>query len=69
MGPSTQRGAFVSEYSWILVSILLLVPTLVVGFIRVVLRKQDSMIAGTWGIVFALLTFASSLWIIIQRVS
>ena len=58
-----------SDYSWILVSILLLVPPLVVGFLRFGLRKQLSAISGTGGMLFAAMSFAAAIWIILDRVS
>lgn len=58
-----------SEHSWIWVAILLLVPSLVVGFLRFVLRKRDSDIAGWGGVLFAVMTFATAIWIILDKVS
>ncbi|MGY1458737.1 MULTISPECIES: hypothetical protein [unclassified Luteimonas] len=57
------------EYSWILASILLLVPSLVVGFLRFGLRKEPSAISGWGGVLFALMTFAAAIWIILEKVS
>lgn len=58
-----------TEYAWIIVAILLLVPSLVVGFLRFGLKKKSSAISGSGGIVFSLMTFAVALWIIVDKVS
>ncbi|MBB1472949.1 MULTISPECIES: hypothetical protein [unclassified Luteimonas] len=57
------------EYSWLLVAIVLLVPSLVVGFLRFGLRKEASAINGWGGVLFALMTFAAAIWIILEKVS
>lgn len=57
------------DYSWILVSILLLVPSLVVGMLRFGLRKKTSAISGWGGVIFAAMTFAAAIWIILEKVS
>jgi hypothetical protein len=57
------------EYSWLLVAILLLVPSLVVAFLRFGLRKPASAISGAGGILFSVMTFAAAIWIIIDKVS
>lgn len=56
-------------YGWILVSIVLLVPSLVVGFLRFVLRRPPSAVSGWGGVLFALMTFCAAFWIIIEKVS
>jgi len=58
-----------SEHSWILVAILLLVPSAVVGFLRFGLGKQASAISGWGGVLFAAMTFAAAIWIILDKVS
>src|SRR5690606_41667490 len=49
-------------YSWLLVSILLLVPSLVVGILRFGLRRRRSAVSGWGGVLFAAMTFAAALW-------
>lgn len=56
-------------YSWLLVSILLLVPSLVVGILRFGLRMRRSAVSGWGGVLFAAMTFAAALWIIVDKVS
>ncbi|NLG60015.1 MAG: hypothetical protein GX538_07620 [Gammaproteobacteria bacterium] len=56
-------------YSWILVSILLLVPSLVVGILRFGLGRRRSAVSGWGGVLFAAMTFAAALWIIVDKVS
>lgn len=57
------------DYSWLLVAILLLVPSVVVAVLRFGLRKPASAISGSGGILFSLMTFAAAIWIIIDKVS
>lgn len=57
------------EYSWLLVAILLLAPSLVVGVLRFGLKRQASAINGWGGVLFALMTFAAAIWIILEKVS
>ena len=56
-------------YSWVLLAILLLVPSLAVGILRFGLRKPATAISGAGGILFSVLTFAAAIWIIIDKVS
>lgn len=56
-------------YGWILVSVLLLVPSLLVGFMRFVMRRPAAATSGWGGVLFALMTFAAAVWIIIDKVS
>jgi uncharacterized membrane protein len=58
-----------TQNSWLLLAILLLVPSLIVGFLRLVLKKEASAVSGIGGVVFALMTFALSMWIILDKVS
>ncbi len=57
------------DYSWILVSILLLVPSLVVGILRFGLRRKPSATSGWGGVLFAAMTFTAAIWIILEKVS
>lgn len=54
-------------YAWWLVVALLLVPSLVVGWLKLVARKESMAISGTGGCVFAVLTLATALWVIHDR--
>lgn len=58
-----------TENLWILLAILLLVPSLVVGVLRYGLRREPSAISGWGGVLFAAMAFAAALWIIVERVS
>ena len=49
----------------LLVAVLLLVPSLVVGFLRFGLRKPPSQITGLGGMLYAAMTFAAAIWIIL----
>lgn len=57
------------DLSWILVAILLLLPSLVVGFLRFVLGRTSSAISGWGGVLFSLMALAAALWIIVDKVS
>lgn len=57
------------QYSWLLVAILLLVPSLLVGFLRFGLQKEAQAISGWGGVLFSLATFAAAIWIILEKVS
>lgn len=57
------------ESSWLLLAVLLLLPSLVVGFLRFGLRRPASAVAGWGGVLFALMTFSAALWIILGKVS
>lgn len=54
---------------WLLLALVLLVPTLLVGWLRLVLKKEPSAINGWGGVLFAAMTFVAALWIILDRVS
>lgn len=53
----------------LLVAVLLLVPSLVVGFLRFGLRKPPSQITGLGGVLFAAMTFAAAIWIILGKLT
>ncbi len=53
----------------LLVAVLLLVPSLVVGFLRFGLRKPPSRISGVGGMLFAAMTFAAAIWIILGKLA
>ena len=49
--------------SWLVVG-LLMVPSVVVLWLKVALCKPDAAINGTGGCVFAFLSFATAIWVI-----
>lgn len=55
------------DYAWWLVAGLLLVPSLVVGWMKLVARKETPAISGLGGCLYAFLTLAAALWIIHDR--
>lgn len=57
------------NHSWILVAILLLVPSLVVGVLRFVLGRTSTAISGWGGVLFSLMALAAAIWIIVDKVS
>lgn len=57
------------EYAWILVAALLIIPSLVVGFLRLVLKKESSSISGVGGVIFSFISFAAALWVIFDKLS
>lgn len=57
------------DHSWILVAILLLLPSLVVGFLRFVLGRTSSASSGWGGVLFSLMALDAALWIIVDKVS
>lgn len=54
---------------WLLVVVLLLIPSLVVGWLRFGLRKETSAISGFGGVIFAFLCLATALWVIFDKLS
>lgn len=67
--PALCKEDVMPDYSWLLVAILLLVPSLVVGVLRFGLKRPASAINGLGGVLFALMTFAAAIWIILEKVS
>lgn len=67
--PALCKEDVMPDYSWLLVAILLLVPSLVVGVLRFGLKRPASTINGLGGVLFALMTFAAAIWIILEKVS
>lgn len=57
------------DNGWILVAMVLLVPSLVVGFMRFVLGITSTAISGWGGVLFSLLALVAALWIIVDKVS
>lgn len=57
------------HYAWLLVTIVLLIPTTVVTVLKLVLRKEDSAISGTGGCLFAFLCFISAIWVIHDKLA
>ena len=57
------------DYSWLLVALLLLVPSLAVGALRFGLKRPATAISGWGGVLFAAMTFAAAIWIILEKVS
>ena len=57
------------EYSWILVVILLLVPSAVVGVLRFGLKRPASAVNGWGGVLFSVMTFGAAIWIILEKLS
>lgn len=58
-----------TEVSWLLLAVVLLLPSLVVGILRFGLRRPASAVNGWGGVLFALMTFAAALLIILEKVS
>ena len=57
------------HYAWLLVTVVLLIPSAVVMWLKVVMRKEDSAINGTGGCLFSLLTFSAAIWVIHDKLS
>lgn len=57
------------DNAWILVVLLLLIPTLVVGWLRFVLNKEAAAVSGVGGVIFAFLSFAAALWVIFSKLA
>lgn len=57
------------EYAWILVAVLLLIPSLVIGWLRFVLKKERSAISGFGGMIFAFITLGVALWVIFDKLA
>jgi len=58
-----------SETLWVLLALILLVPAVMVGVLRLGMKKDPSAINGWGGVLFAAITFAVAIWIILDRVS
>lgn len=54
-------------YAWWLVVALLMIPSAVVLYLKVVMCKEDSAINGTGGCLFAFLCLAAAIWVIHDR--
>ena len=52
------------HYAWLLVTVLLFIPSAVVLWLKVVMRKEDSAINGTGGCIFAFLCLVAAVWVI-----
>lgn len=55
--------------AWLLVAVLLFIPTVVVVWLKMVLRKEESTICGTGGCLFAFLCPGTALWVIHDKLS
>jgi hypothetical protein len=55
--------------AWMLIAALLLVPSLAVGWLRFVAKKDSTAISGFGGVIFAFICFAAALWVIFDKLS
>ena len=57
------------DHAWMFLAIVLLIPPLVVGLLRFVMKKEDSTIDGTGCALVAFISFAASLWVIFDKLA